>query len=789
VDSNVIDILQHLSKANRHEGFLRIAVCVVALISLVFASSNNAVAQSESTSQPPAGVLYLPAVKKPNVNTAASTKSLPAVAPKSSRTTQAKTVADRSILVDGNDELEFEEVTPLPVEPNEDFAPNWLNGERLPAKRDLYDLNSRQPNRSREAPMVPEDIPLDDVDLLPNDADVSPSDVMPDDVRPPQRDNEAELVPDDVPLEEQDAAPKYEPTPIEPDMGAPIADDSSSTDIYDSYATPHMQDWSSFGTLLPNLSQQLNAFDVCSSPVDFDASTNYSFDQSNHNDGSFTPLLNNTSSNDTLRSRIHDRLHGHNRYTQRSNDPCSSSETCQTACAPQDYHAEDFGPTWVYDNPANPCEELKTYYGKECVPTQRPLVELWRPFYGDGIFSPAIPVFSDVNPLTPQFLLYGDYRAGVGIHRDNGQPVRSVANRLALDMDLRLTGTERIHGFMAPLDHNGRFTRLDFSDSNNVEFEDELDAQFETGFFEGDIGAMVGGLIGEDAPFDLPIAAGLMPLLYQNGIWMEDIVAGVAISLPWRHSVPLNWANYEPTFFAVFDQITSPAFDNNNGVASAFGTAWFIEAYDGYIEADYAYVLDRVDSTRSYHNSALAYTRRYFEKISNSVRVINNAGQQRDPLDRTADGTIILLENAFLTSEATTVIPYANFFYGVRRPQSVARAVAAGGILRNTGILFELDNLTGYPTLDATGTSNFGGAFGINIFASNFRRQFVFEFAALDTHSDPLFSSAAGPEYGIGGRYQQAINNWTLLRLDAMVGMRDNDSDIYGTRAEWRWKF
>ncbi len=98
--------------------------------------------------------------------------------------------------------------------------------------------------------------------------------------------------------------------------------------------------------------------------------------------------------------------------------------------------------------------------------------------------TPGDSVFSDVNPLTPHFLVYGDYRAGVGVHRDNGRPVRSIANRLNLDLDLRLTGTERIHAFMGPLDHNNRFTRLDFSDSRNVEFEEELDAQLDTVFFE-----------------------------------------------------------------------------------------------------------------------------------------------------------------------------------------------------------------------------------------------------------------------------------------------------------------
>ncbi|MFN9986824.1 MAG: hypothetical protein ACK52S_14845, partial [Pirellula sp.] len=184
--------------------------------------------------------------------------------------------------------------------------------------------------------------------------------------------------------------------------------------------------------------------------------------------------------------------------------------------------------------PLDPCNEIATYNGKTSMPVQRPWVEWLRPFYTGGMFSPGIPVFSDVNLMQPSFLIYGDFRSAVGINRVGGQPVRSWANRLNLDMDMRFTGTERFHMFTGPLDNNGQFTRVDFSDGN-ARFEDELDFQPDTAFFEGDLGAMTGGWIGDDAPFDLPFTCGLVPLLFQNGIWMEDAVAGVAVGAPWRH--------------------------------------------------------------------------------------------------------------------------------------------------------------------------------------------------------------------------------------------------------------
>jgi len=70
----------------------------------------------------------------------------------------------------------------------------------------------------------------------------------------------------------------------------------------------------------------------------------------------------------------------------------------------------------------------------------------------------------------------------------------------------------------------------------------------------------------------------------------------------------------------------------------------------------------------------------------------------------------LLVENSWITSSPLRVVPYANFFVGWDRPQSVARAGVSGGILRNTGINFEIDGLNGYPTLDATASDTAGGS-------------------------------------------------------------------------------
>ncbi len=454
---------------------------------------------------------------------------------------------------------------------------------------------------------------------------------------------------------------------------------------------------------------------------------------------------------------------------------------------PVTFTPESFLPTPLSTAPYNPGDELATYRQKYAVPVQRPWVEFWRPFYTPGIYPPANDFFGKTNLLFPHFYVYGDYRTGVGVNRNQAGDTRSWAHRLNLDMDLGLTATERIHGFMGPLDKNNQFTRLDFTD--NTEFEFETDARFDTLYFEGDAGAITGGLSGIDSPFDLPFTFGLVPLLYQNGIWMEDAVLGAAVAIPSRNSPTLHWSNFDATFFAVGDQLTSDAFLGSNSAAEALGTAWFIEAYDGYFEVDYAYVHDDVGQQRSYNNFAVAFTRRYLMRLSNSVRFLTNFGQDLPAAQRTADGYLIIVENSLISSSPNTFVPYCNLWYGSGRPQSVARAAGSGGILRNTGINFETDGLTGYPTLDPTAANTYGAALGLNMLGANFSDQLVVEAAALGSYGSSAFKRVAGDQYAVGVRYQRPLSHRWIFRADSMYGFLRNAEDIFGNRIEFRWKF
>ncbi|HEX5470644.1 MAG TPA: hypothetical protein VFW73_02100 [Lacipirellulaceae bacterium] len=471
--------------------------------------------------------------------------------------------------------------------------------------------------------------------------------------------------------------------------------------------------------------------------------------------------------------------------------PCFDAPCIDQRASLSPYSTDDFAPTATYDLPYSACDELGVYGDKHMNYTQRPLVELGMPLYLNGPVPPPNLNCGPTNPSLPRFYLYGDYRAAAAYNDQNGNAKGVLADRLNLEWDLWLTSTERFHMSTCPMQRDNDFQRVEFDGGHSKFFNemDFFDPDTDNLYFEGDLGYMLGGWTGRYAPFDMPVTAGLIPLVLQNGVWLNDSIVGAAATIPARNSAWLDWSNFDVTFFAGFDEITSPAFDNDNSAAHVAGVTTFIDAYGGYIEAGYAFLADDTAAGRSYNNVGLSYTRRYLNLVSNSMRVIVNTGQNGPVDDRTANGVLLIAENSFLTPWPYNVIPYVNTWVGIDDPQSVARAGAAGGVLFNEGILFESDNLTGYPTLDATANRTYGAAVGVDLLSPEFSHQLILEAAAVQVYNDAADRNAPGNQYGIGLRYQVPISNATLLRFDVMHGWLVDADDVTGARAEFRWKF
>ena len=116
---------------------------------------------------------------------------------------------------------------------------------------------------------------------------------------------------------------------------------------------------------------------------------------------------------------------------------------------------------------------------------------------------------------------------------DNGAPGRlrdtEIANRMDLYANLQLTGTEKILLGLRPFDNNlpSRFTRYTF-DGSNEDFNNELNLDIETLFFEGDIGSLLPKLDRAGIkPIDFGFTVGRQPITFQEGIILNDTVDAV----------------------------------------------------------------------------------------------------------------------------------------------------------------------------------------------------------------------------------------------------------------------
>ena len=460
-------------------------------------------------------------------------------------------------------------------------------------------------------------------------------------------------------------------------------------------------------------------------------------------------------------------------------------------------HAEGgFAPDPSYENkPYSEQDQLKIYGGKYQVPNPRPMLELGRPMYASGPLAASGHGFGAKNPTDQAFSIYGDWRTAFARNSDGTRSFNMLATRLNLDLDWKLTGTERVHAFLRPLDHKGDFTRCQSRGAaGGSRCELNVDAKFDTLFFEGDLGSIVAGATGRYQSFDLPFAVGKMPLLFQNGVWMEDAITGAAFTIPARHSKALDISNMDITFFAGLDNVNTPgivdAARNPTFSNRAVGVNAFIESMRGYWEVGAARVEPKgANFGLGYNTYAAAFTRRYFDRLSNSVRLIHSTGQNpASGAAATANGTLLIVENSLVTYKPLTLVPYLNVFYGNKAPQGVARAADAGGILKNTGINFETDGLTGFPRLNDTAINTYGGALGVE-YLFDLRRQFVVEVATVRAHGDVANRVIPGPQTALGMRYQFAIDRAWIFRSDLILANRENLKDIAGLRFEIRRKF
>jgi hypothetical protein len=404
----------------------------------------------------------------------------------------------------------------------------------------------------------------------------------------------------------------------------------------------------------------------------------------------------------------------------------------------------------------------------------QPLLELGTPFLhpggiGEGFVLPTGAVWQ------PSFLVFGTLRSSV-LKLDRGAAPFEFANRLDLFGNLQLTGTERILVGLRPLDKEGAFTGRRFDPVGQS--VDATNFDVETLFFEGEWGELFPGLDSNDfGHLDIGIAIGRQPIRFQDGHLIDDNLDAVAIT---KNS--LNFGdipNVRLTGLYAWDDIHRGDRMEDES-ASLYGLLCEADLVGSTIEIDFLRTSSDIPGSDALFVGFGATQR--IGHMSTAFRVMTSQPDQ-DTAAATR-GTLLFAETSWTPGHSEDVV-YVNAFLGHDKFSSAARSPASGGPLGQTGILFAAPGLgTVDAPLGSDPADSVGAAIGWQKIAPGGRDQWTLELAGRSETRGAEDTAAA-----LGGRYQHAIGQHTVVVFDLYGGWEEEEGGFSGGRFELLFKF
>ena len=416
-----------------------------------------------------------------------------------------------------------------------------------------------------------------------------------------------------------------------------------------------------------------------------------------------------------------------------------------------------------------------------------PILELGEPFFdtgeiGSGFELPTGAVWR------PSLIVWGTNRTAFQRFDDGRDEVVEWAERFDFFSNLYLSSTERIVFGARPFDRSGRFTRYTFvapegEEDEEDSFEDELNFDVRTLFFEGDFGELFPLFDPLDSrSLDMGIAVGRQPLSFQDGILLNDSVDSLGLS---RINIKPSWAvNHRAAFVWGWGELNRSNRARDDDGANLFGVFNEIDWRASTVELDFAYV-DADDSGNGFFGG-LGATQR-IAGFNTTLRLLGSLAEDEETID-TSDGGLLFFELS-QTLAASHDFVYLSGFWALEQYRSASRDPSVGGPLAAAGILFESAGLGRYASpLDSGADEVFGGALGHQLFFLDNRLQLVLEAAGRYATEDIGERAAA-----IGGRLQAAVGRRSVIRLDLFgsYGSQretpEDDEEAFGNGCRLEW--
>lgn len=430
------------------------------------------------------------------------------------------------------------------------------------------------------------------------------------------------------------------------------------------------------------------------------------------------------------------------------------------------------------DHPSRISDEVIPLQLDDVPERPRPILELGDPFLGAGPIRPGVEIPGG-GVLQPSLLVFGVARTALQAFDVHTRKDVEWANRLDLFANLQLSGTERVLLGLRPLDEDGEFTGYVFRPEEEDGFEDAFDGDVETLFFEGDLGEILPVLDDDDArPLDLGFAVGRQPLLFQEGLLINDSIDSIGIT---RNTLlPDGASNLRVTGLYGWNEIHR---DDNLEDESTHLIGLFAEADlpASTVSVDGIWILDEDDVTDAVYLGVGAVQR--IGHVNSALRVVSSY-PLRDETPAAGRGTLLFAELSRTRTHSDDLV-YVNGFWGIDQFSSAARGPATGGPLGRTGILFAAVGLGRYgAALGNRADDAAGGALGYQWFVGGQRQQIVLELGGRDSTD-----GADDAVVALGGRYQRALGRRAIVRVDAFAAGREGLSPAVGARLELLFKF
>lgn len=368
---------------------------------------------------------------------------------------------------------------------------------------------------------------------------------------------------------------------------------------------------------------------------------------------------------------------------------------------------------------------------------------------------------------------------------DNGAQGRvresEWANRLDLFVNLQLTGTEKLLLGLRPVDQNrpDKFTRYSFSGVDEG-FQNELNLNIETLFFEGDLGSLIPNLDRAGIkPIDFGFTVGRQPISFQEGILINDTIDAFGLV---RNNIPFpgtsnlrvsglwGWNRLDRNDASRdADQNTYALFIAADAPVSTYNLDLIYVDDDGSPDADGFYVgASAIQRIRALGGLSTAF------RINSSIALDEEIGG-----NVLGNGTLLSAELS-KTPEGSEDIAYFNAFASIGNFTQAGREAILGGPLANFGILYASPNLSNYSAEIRPFTDDvIGFAAGYQAFWEHKRRNLILEVAGRHDYDGDGFDAL-----GFGFQLQQAIGRRVQLQFEGFYTINEEGDDGAGARVE-----